>query len=187
MPRLKKAVESTVDGETSMALPVGHNSRLTRAVTGMQPYRPSTARGKAMQSLKGSRTEENMRCALSGEVRSNRHYFSYARAAEAEGEQDLAAQLRATAESAAHQAFGHLDYLFADGDAAAGKSRENTPDGPMAAGNALIHERAAMYAGMARTAYEDRVRRHRRLVRNPCQDRTFAGSSSVACPGHGGA
>jgi rubrerythrin len=108
-----------------------------------------------MLSLKGSRTEENMRCALSGEVRSNRRYFSYARAAEADGDRDLAAQLRATAESAAHQAFGHLDYLFADGDAAASKSGGITADRPMPAAAALTQERAAMYAGMVRTAHHE--------------------------------
>lgn len=113
-----------------------------------------------MLSLKGSRTEENMRCALSGEVRSNRRYFSYARTAEADGDRALAAQLRATAESAARQAFGHLDYLFADGDAAASKSGASksgasTADGAMPAATVFTQERAAKYAGMACAAHEE--------------------------------
>jgi rubrerythrin len=94
-----------------------------------------------------------MKRALSGEVQSNRRYFSYAQAAAAEGHRDLAAQLRTTAEEAASHAFGHLDHLFADHSAKAVRPAGTTADELISATAEMSDGTAAMYAGMARTVH----------------------------------
>lgn len=108
-----------------------------------------------MLSLKGSRTEANVRRALSGEVQSNRRYFSYAELAVAAGYRDLAAQLRTKAEEAAGHAFGHLDYLVADDTGNAKQTAGTTMDELTSAAAEMSEKSAATYAGMARTAHED--------------------------------
>ena len=78
-----------------------------------------------MPSLKGTRTEQNLKNAFAGESRADRRYLRLARNADVEGLKDLAAVLRSTAERKAGHAHGHLDYLEegADptGDPATGK------------------------------------------------------------------
>ena len=114
-----------------------------------------------MPSLKGTRTEQNLKDAFAGESRANRRYLRLARNADVEGLKDLAAVLRSTAERKAGHAHGHLDYLEEGADPT-GNPATGKPLGP--AGDILkaaiaseTHEYIDMYAGMARVARQEGV------------------------------
>ena len=114
-----------------------------------------------MPSLKGTRTEQNLKGAFAGESRANRRYLYLARNADVEGLKDLAAVLRSTAERKAGRARGHLDYLEEVGDPA-GDPATDKPIGPTgdilkAAIASETHEYIDMYAGMARVARQEGV------------------------------
>src|ERR1700678_2125531 len=51
-----------------------------------------------MSQLKGSKTEENLKAAFSGESQANRRYLYFAAKADVEGQNDVAALFRSTAE-----------------------------------------------------------------------------------------
>lgn len=103
-----------------------------------------------MPSLKGTRTEQNLKDAFAGESRANRRYLHLARNADVEGLKDLAAVLRSTAERKTGRAHGHLDYLEQAGDQATGDILEATIASE-------THEYIDMYAGMARVARQEGV------------------------------
>jgi rubrerythrin len=110
-----------------------------------------------MPSLKGTRTEQNLKGAFAGESQATRRYLCLARNADVEGFKDLAAVFRSTAERKTRRALGHLDYLEEVGDPATGK-----PIGPngeilKAAIASELHEYTDMYAGMARVARQEGV------------------------------
>jgi rubrerythrin len=114
-----------------------------------------------MPSLKGTRTEQNLKDAFAGESQANRRYLCLARNADVEGLKDLAAVLRSTAERKTGRAQGHLDYLEEVGDPA-GDPATGKPIGP--AGDILkaaiaseTQEYIDMYAGMARVARQEGV------------------------------
>jgi rubrerythrin len=114
-----------------------------------------------MPSLKGTRTEQNLKDAFAGESRANRRYLCLARNADVEGLKDLAAVLRWTAERKIGRAQGHLDYLEEVGDPA-GNPATGKPLGPTgdileAAIASETHEYIDMYAGMARVARQEGV------------------------------
>ena len=73
-----------------------------------------------MASLKGSKTEENLKYAFAGEAQANRRYLYFAQKADVEGYNDVAAVFRSTAEGETGHAHGHLEYLEAVGDPATG-------------------------------------------------------------------
>ena len=110
-----------------------------------------------MPSLKGTRTEQNLKDAFAGESRANRRYLCLARNADVEGLKDLAAVFRSTAERKAGRAHGHLDYLEEVGDPATGKPIGPTGDILKAAIASETHEYIDMYAGMARVARQEGV------------------------------
>ena len=62
-------------------------------------------------SLKGSKTEENLKAAFAGESQANRRYLYFARKADVEGYNDVSALFRSTAEGETGHAHGHLEYL----------------------------------------------------------------------------
>ena len=64
-------------------------------------------------SLKGSKTEENLKAAFAGESQANRRYLYFAAKADVEGYNDVAAVFRSTAEGETGHAHGHLEYLEA--------------------------------------------------------------------------
>src|SRR3970282_1307699 len=82
-----------------------------------------------MSSLKGSKTEENLKAAFAGESQANRRYLYFANKADIEGQNDVAAVFRSTAEGETGHAHGHLEYLEQVGDPATGlpigSSRQN--------------------------------------------------------------
>ena len=103
-------------------------------------------------ALKGTKTHENLKAAFAGESQANRRYLYFATKADCEGESDVRAVFRSTAEGETGHAHGHLDYLAEVGDPATdlpiGSSRQNLK----AAVAGETHEYTDMYPGMAKTA-----------------------------------
>ena len=71
-------------------------------------------------SLKGSKTEQNLKDAFAGESQANRRYLYFANKADIEGQNDVAALFRSTAEGETGHAHGHLEFLEEVGDPATG-------------------------------------------------------------------
>ncbi|MSQ73380.1 MAG: rubrerythrin [Betaproteobacteria bacterium] len=102
--------------------------------------------------LKGSKTHGHLKDAFAGESQANRRYLYFAAKADVEGQNDVAAVFRSTAEGETGHAHGHLEYMEACGDPATdlpiGSSRNNLK----AAIAGETHEYTDMYPGMAKTA-----------------------------------
>jgi rubrerythrin len=94
-----------------------------------------------MAALKGSKTEENLK------------YF--ANKADVEGQNDVAALFRSTAEGETGHAHGHLEWLEQCGDPATGMPIGSTRDNLAAAVAGETHEYTDMYPGMAKTARDE--------------------------------
>jgi len=108
-----------------------------------------------MAKLQGSKTEENLKAAFSGESQANRRYLYFAQKADVEGYNDVAAVFRSTAEGETGHAHGHLEYLAEVGDPATGKPIGATSKNLAAAIAGETHEYTDMYPGMARTARQE--------------------------------
>ncbi len=106
-------------------------------------------------SLGGTRTEQNLKDAFSGESQANRRYLYFARKADIEGYNDVAAVFRSTAEGETGHAHGHLEYLEETGDPATGEPIGPTDKNLKAAIAGETHEYTDMYPGMARTARDE--------------------------------
>ena len=106
-------------------------------------------------SLKGTKTEENLKEAFAGESQANRRYLYFAQKADIEGYNDVATVFRSTAEGETGHAHGHLEYLEEVGDPATGEPMGNTEQNLQSAIKGEIHEYTDMYPGMARTAREE--------------------------------
>ena len=106
-------------------------------------------------SLKGSKTEENLKEAFAGESQANRRYLYFAKKADIEGYNDVASVFRSTAEGESGHAHGHLEYLEEVGDPATGKPIGETKDNLVSAVAGETHEYTDMYPGMAKTAREE--------------------------------
>jgi rubrerythrin len=78
-------------------------------------------------SLKDSQTERNLKETFAGESQANRRYLYFADKADVEGNNDVAAVFRSTAEGGTGHTHGHLEYLEETGDPATG-----LPIGPTA-------------------------------------------------------
>ena len=61
-------------------------------------------------SLKGSKTEENLKAAFAGESQANRRYLYFAQKADIEGYNDVATVFRSTAEGETGHAHGPVSY-----------------------------------------------------------------------------
>jgi rubrerythrin len=105
--------------------------------------------------LKGSKTEQHLKDAFAGESQANRRYLYFAGKADVEGQNDVAALFRSTAEGETGHAHGHLEFLEAVGDPATGLPIGPTRDNLKAAVAGETHEYTDMYPGMARTAREE--------------------------------
>jgi rubrerythrin len=106
-------------------------------------------------SLKGSRTEENLRAAFATESQANRRYLYFAQKADVEGYSDVAAVFRSTAEGETGHAHGHLEYLESCGDPTTGLPFGDTASNLRSAIASETHECTDMYPGMARVAREE--------------------------------
>lgn len=102
--------------------------------------------------LKGSKTHQNLKDAFAGESQANRRYLYFAGKADVEGQNDVAAVFRSTAEGETGHAHGHLEFLEACGDPATdlpiGATRANLKSA--IAGE--THEYTDMYPGMSKSA-----------------------------------
>ncbi len=105
-------------------------------------------------SLKGSKTEENLKDAFAGESQANRRYLYFAQKADIEGYNDVASVFRSTAEGETGHAHGHLEYLEEVGDPATGLPIGETKAN-LAQRTSETHEYTDMYPGMAKTAREE--------------------------------
>jgi rubrerythrin len=105
--------------------------------------------------LKGSKTEQHLKDAFAGESQANRRYLYFAGKADVEGQNDVAALFRSTAEGETGHAHGHLEFLEAVGDPATGLPIGDTRKNLQAAIAGETHEYTDMYPGMARTAREE--------------------------------
>jgi rubrerythrin len=105
-----------------------------------------------MTPLKGTKTHQNLKDAFAGESQANRRYLYFAAKADVEGQNDVAAVFRSTAEGETGHAHGHLEYMESIGDPVTdlpiGASRENLKSA--IAGE--THEYTDMYPGMAKAA-----------------------------------
>ena len=108
-----------------------------------------------MAALKGSKTEENLKAAFAGESQANRRYLYFANKADVEGQNDVAALFRSTAEGETGHAHGHLEWLEQVGDPATGLPIGSTRNNLKAAVAGETHEYTDMYPGMAKTAREE--------------------------------
>ena len=106
-------------------------------------------------SLQGSKTEQNLKEAFSGESQANRRYLYFAQKEDIEGYNDVAVVFRSTAEGETGHAHGHLEYLEEVGDPATGKPIGSTSDNLKAAIAGETHEYTDMYPSMAREAREE--------------------------------
>src|SRR6202012_4581955 len=95
----------------------------------MATLRPVHRQEICMPALNNTKTWENLKEAFAGESQANRRYLYFANKADVEGQNDVAAVFRSTAEGETGHAHGHLDYLAVVGDPATelpiGGSREN--------------------------------------------------------------
>ena len=105
--------------------------------------------------LKSSKTEENLKAAFAGESQANRRYLYFANKADIEGQNDVAALFRSTAEGETGHAHGHLEYLEQVGDPATGLPIGSSRQNLKAAIAGETHEYTDMYPGMAKAAREE--------------------------------
>ncbi len=108
-----------------------------------------------MPSLKGTKTELNLKEAFAGESQANRRYLYFAQKADIEGYNDIAAVFRSTAEGETGHAHGHLEFLEEVGDPATGEPIGNTQANLKASIIGETHEYTDMYPAMARSAREE--------------------------------
>ena len=105
-----------------------------------------------MAKLKGSKTEQNLKDAFSGESQANRRYLYFAQKADVEGFNDVSTVFRSTAEGETGHGHGHLEFLEEVGDPATGLPIGSTSNNLKAAIAGETHEYTDMYPGMAKTA-----------------------------------
>ena len=130
-----------------------------------------------MKNLKGTKTHDNLKAAFAGESQANRRYLYFANKADVEGQNDVAAVFRSTAEGETGHAHGHLDYLAQVGDPAT-----DLPIGAVALESqggdrrrdARVHRHVS---GHGEVGARRRLRRDRRLVRDAGEGRALARES----------
>src|ERR1051325_4318343 len=108
-----------------------------------------------MTTLKGTQTGNNLKATFAGESQANRRYLYFAAKADVEGQNDVAAVFRSTAEGETGHAHGHLEYLEQVGDPATGLPFGPTDQNLKAAIAGETHEYTDMYPGMAAAAREE--------------------------------
>lgn len=106
-------------------------------------------------SLKGSKTETNLRTAFTRESEANRRYLYFAQRADIEGYTEVSALFRSTAEGETGHAHGHLEYLEEVGDPASGLPIGTTADNLRASIASETYEYSDMYPGMAKDARDE--------------------------------
>lgn len=106
-------------------------------------------------SLKGSKTEQNLKDAFAREAQANRRYFYFASKADLEGFSDIAKAFRSTAEAETGHAAGLLEYLEDCGDPITGAPFGGTVANLKCAIDGEITEYETLYPEMAEQAREE--------------------------------
>lgn len=106
-------------------------------------------------SLKGSKTEANLKQAFSSESETNRRYKYFASKAEIEGLNDVANAFRSTSESETGHAHGLLEYLEECGDPATGMPFGSTLANLRSAIARETLESTEIYPAMAQEARDE--------------------------------
>jgi len=106
-------------------------------------------------SLKGTKSLDNLKNAFAGESQANRRYLYFARAADIEGYPDVGGLFRDTSEAETGHAFGHLDFLKEVGDPVTGVPIGSTEKNLKSAIEGETYEYTEMYPGMAKTARQE--------------------------------
>jgi len=106
-------------------------------------------------SLRGTKTENNLKEAFAGESQANRRYLYFAQKADVEGHPDVAALFRSVAEGETGHAFGHFDFLAEVGDPATGEPVGSTDANLKSAIAGETYEYTEMYPGFSKTAREE--------------------------------
>src|ERR1700723_1388479 len=107
-----------------------------------------------MASLKGSKTEDNLKAAFAGESQANRRYLYFAKKADVEGYPEVAGNFRDTAGGETGHAPGHLEFMekAKAGDPATGEPIGDTKLNLKSAVAGETFEYTTMYPGYAKTA-----------------------------------
>ena len=108
-----------------------------------------------MADLKGTKTHENLKEAFGGESMANRRYLYFAQKADVEGENEISALFRSTAEGETGHAHGHLEFLEAAGDPATNEPIGDTATNLKSAIAGETYEYTDMYPGMAKSARDE--------------------------------
>ena len=108
-----------------------------------------------MKNLNGTKTHGNLKDAFAGESQANRRYLYFASKADVEGQNDVAALFRSTAEGETGHAHGHLDYIKKVGDPATGLPLGDSKLNLKAAIAGETHEYTDMYPWMTKVAREE--------------------------------
>ncbi len=108
-----------------------------------------------MPDLNGSKTHENLKEEFAGESQANRRYLYFAAKADVEGQNDVAAVFRSTAEGETGHAHGHLDYLKRVGDPATGEPIGDTTKNLKASIAGETYEYTQMYPAFSKTARDE--------------------------------
>jgi len=112
----------------------------------------STFSRRTIMQLKGSKTHQHLKDAFAGESQANRRYLYFAAKADVEGQNDVAAVFRSTAEGETGHAHGHLEYMEICGDPATDLPIGPTRSNLKSAIAGETHEYTDMYPGMAKAA-----------------------------------
>ena len=107
-----------------------------------------------MASLKGTKTEDNLKHAFAGESQANRRYLYFAQKADIEGYPEVAGLFKNVADGETGHAHGHLEFLgtMGSGDPATGLPIGDTEDNLKASIAGETYEYTEMYPGFAATA-----------------------------------
>ena len=128
-----------------------------------------------MKALKGTKTHDNLKAAFAGESQANRRYLYFANKADVEGQNDVAALFRSTAEGETGHAHGHLDYLDARSATRRPTCRSARiapePEGRGRGRDARVHRHVP---GHGEDGARRGLRRDRRLVRDAGEGRALA-------------
>ncbi len=106
-------------------------------------------------SLKGSKTESNLKLAFEAESATNRRYLYFAAKAEIEGHNEIANAFRSTSESETGHAHGLLEYLEECGDPLTGKPFGSTLANLRSAIAGETREYTEQYPAMAEQARQE--------------------------------
>lgn len=107
------------------------------------------------KSLDGTKTLENLKGAFAGESQANRRYLYFAKRADVEGYNDVAAIFRSTADGETGHAHGHLKFLQEVGDPVTGEPIGDTAENLKSAIAGETYEYTEMYPGFAKTARDE--------------------------------